>query len=184
MFSARARPEVWADLRNALPFHDGTVDCFYSHHVIEHLPDDALPRHMRDMLRCLKPGGVIRIGGPNAEEAARQLLLGNASWFFDFPDRRTSVGGRYANFLLCRGEHLTLLTPSYLQELLEAAGFVDVSTRVAGQETGHPQLFDEQVLAPEREVAHTPWWSRLGVPRPGEPSLRDSIPSLPHDRRD
>ena len=46
--------DVWADLRNPLPFRDGTVDAFYSHHVIEHLPD--LASHFAELFRCLKPG--------------------------------------------------------------------------------------------------------------------------------
>src|SRR6185312_10984546 len=51
-----ARPDVWADLRDVLPFRDGTVDVFYSHHMIEHLPDAMIPFHLREMHRCLKHG--------------------------------------------------------------------------------------------------------------------------------
>src|SRR5947207_11946455 len=40
MFSAKC--DVWADLRNKLPFKDGSVDVIYSHHVVEHLPDTSL----------------------------------------------------------------------------------------------------------------------------------------------
>jgi hypothetical protein len=43
--------DVWADLRNRLPFRDQTVDAFYSHHVIEHLPDLAF--HFAELFRCL-----------------------------------------------------------------------------------------------------------------------------------
>ena len=60
-----ARIDVWADLANPLPFRDGSVDAFYSHHVIEHLPDPAISSLFHEMHRCLKPGGVIRIGGPD-----------------------------------------------------------------------------------------------------------------------
>ena len=51
------RCDVWADLRYKLPFPDGSVDAFYSHHVIEHLPDLAF--HWREIHRCLKPGGAF-----------------------------------------------------------------------------------------------------------------------------
>jgi predicted SAM-dependent methyltransferase len=151
----KKRPEVWADLRNELPFHDGTVDAFYSHHVIEHLPDSDLPRHCADMFRCLKPGGVIRVGGPNADEAARQLLAGNKEWFSDYPDKRSSVGGRFANFILCRGEHTAILTLSYLQELLDAAGFVGITQRLS-HVTGHESLFSDAMVNECERLPETP----------------------------
>src|SRR5262245_22751512 len=115
--------DVWADFRNKLPFPDGSVDAFYSHHVVEHLPDILLPFHFREMFRCLKPGGVFRIGGPNGDEAAKKLQEGATDWFSDFPDKRESLGGRYSNFILCRGEHLSILTFSWLQEIASVAGF-------------------------------------------------------------
>ena len=34
-----AKIDVWADLKYPLPFKDETVNVFYSHHVIEHLPN-------------------------------------------------------------------------------------------------------------------------------------------------
>src|SRR5947209_5397502 len=40
-----AKIDVWANLCDPLPFRDNSVDVFYSHHVIEHLPDSFLPTH-------------------------------------------------------------------------------------------------------------------------------------------
>jgi predicted SAM-dependent methyltransferase len=154
-----ARIDVWANFACGLPFRSGTVDIFYSHHVIEHLPDDLLNAHFREMYRCLKPGGGFRVGGPHAESAARKLLEGDCAWFSDFPDNRRSVGGRFANFILCRGEHLTILTPSYLQEVAENAGFAEVHVRRAGYETGWREFIDTKVLSLEdqdsRDVPQT-----------------------------
>ena len=149
-----ARIDVWADIGHGLPFRDNTVDAIYSHHVIEHLPDQFLPAHFREMYRCLKPGGMIRVGGPNADSAIRKYLEGDLAWFSDFPDRRVSVGGRLANFIFCRGEHLTILTESYLREIAEAAGFVGMTFPRPGQETGSPGVFSP-VLAWEDQDFHT-----------------------------
>jgi predicted SAM-dependent methyltransferase len=149
-----ARPDVWADLRNALPFRDSTVDVFYSHHVIEHLPDARLPFHFSEMHRCLKPGGLIRIGGPNADMAIRKFVEGDRGWFSDFPDLRRSIGGRFANFILCRGEHLTILTRSYLEELLTDAGFEQPRVCAPAAETTAPHLIGPEVL--EKEWESTP----------------------------
>jgi predicted SAM-dependent methyltransferase len=146
-----AKIDVWADLRNKLPFRDNSVDAFYSHHVIEHLPDAFLQSHFCEMFRCLKPDGIIRVGGPHGDWAARKLLENDSSWFSDFPVARQSVGGRYANFLMCKGEHLTILTVSYLTELCCTAGFVDIEPCQPVTQTFHPDLIDEGVLSKEDE---------------------------------
>jgi predicted SAM-dependent methyltransferase len=146
-----AKIDLWADLRNRLPFRDATVDVFYSHHVIEHLPDASLPFHFSELFRCLKPGGFIRVAGPHGENAMRKFIEGDAEWFSNFPDKRESVGGRLANFILCRGEHLTILTPSYLKEIADAAGFQNVRTCQPTTQTYHPESIGEALLKTEKE---------------------------------
>jgi len=146
-----ARHDVWADLKNRLPFRDRTVDIFYSHHMVEHLPDSLLPFHFAEMFRCLKPGGAIRIGGPNGDSAIQMFTEGNDAWFGDWPDSRRSSGGRMVNFLLCRNEHSTILTESYLQELTDDAGYVDFVRRRPRYETNFPEFIDDSVLQTEEE---------------------------------
>ena len=51
--------------------------------------------------------------------------------------------GRLENFIFCRGEHLTILTESYLRELLEDTGFADVSVCCPTRETTRPELFSQ-----------------------------------------
>lgn len=144
-----AKCDVWADLRNKLPFRDDSVDAIYSHHMIEHLPH--LQDHFQQMYRCLKPGGVFRVGGPNADTGMRKYLEGDSAWFGDFPDKRSSIGGRLENFLFCRQEHLTILTPSFLEELARDAGFVNVSVCAPVTQTNYPKAFGPEVLGSEYE---------------------------------
>lgn len=144
-----AKIDVWADLRNTLPFRDNSVDLFYSHHVIEHLPD--LPFHFAEMYRCLKPGGCIRIGGPNGDSAIKKFVENDTSWFSDFPDKRNTIGGRFENFIFCRQEHLTILTYSFLDELLSATGFVQLAKCIPSRETGFPDKITAEVLTKEAE---------------------------------
>lgn len=140
--------DVWADLRHPLPFRDDTLDAIYSHHVVEHLPN--MVAHFADAYRCLKPGGVYRVAGPNGDTAMRKFFEQDTSWFGDWPNKRRSVGGRLDNFILCSNEHLAILTESYLRELLEDAGFRDIEAHQASQSTGSPNLFNE-CLAIEQE---------------------------------
>jgi predicted SAM-dependent methyltransferase len=143
------RCDVWADLRNPLPFRDGTVGAMYSHHVIEHLPD--LERHFRDVFRCLQPGGVYRVGGPSGDNAIRKFVEGDKDWFYDYPDARTSLGGKFENFIFCRNEHLTILTDSYLEEIMTGVGFTNLRRCRPIKETHHRELFAD-CLAKEWET--------------------------------
>ena len=147
MFTGKC--DVWADLRNPLPLRDGTVRCCYSHHVIEHLPN--LRHHFQDVFRCLEPGGIYRVGGPNGDTAMHKFVEGDARWFSSYPDDRRSIGGRFENFIFCRQEHLTILTQSYLEELLTDAGFVDIRKCLPVRETNYPEYFGE-CLAKEHEA--------------------------------
>jgi predicted SAM-dependent methyltransferase len=145
-----ARIDIWADITGTLPFRNETVDVFYSLNMIEHLPDNILPFHFSELFRCLKLGGIIRVGGPNADMAIKRFQENDLDWFSDFPDKRRSIGGRFVNFLLCRGEHLTLLTSSYLDELASEAGFTDISF-CKPAETNYPAIIDNKVLLLEPE---------------------------------
>jgi len=144
-----AKVDVWADLRNPLPFKDNSVDIFYSHHVIEHLPD--LQRHFDELYRCLKTSGKIRIGGPNGDMAIDRFVANDNVWFGDFPDKRNSIGGRFENFIFCRQEHLTILTFSFIEELLTKSGFAKIKKRLPVKETGFPEYINQQVLTKEYE---------------------------------
>ncbi len=139
MFTAKC--DVWADLRRPLPFHDSTVDAFYSHHVIEHLPN--INYHFKEVYRCLKPGGVFRVGGPNGDSAIAKFVEGDKDWFGDFPDKRSSIGGRFENFIFCRGEHLTILTFTMLEEITTNIGFSKTLLCKPVRETNYPELFAE-----------------------------------------
>ena len=146
MFTAKC--DLWADLRNPLPFKDNTVDAIYSHHVVEHLPD--INNHFCEVFRCLKPGGIYRVGCPNGDSAVRKFIENDFGWFGDFPDKRVSIGGRFENFLLCRGEHLSIITYTYIDEIMLNAGFSDIKIYKPAKETGYMDLF-KKCLEKEHE---------------------------------
>jgi predicted SAM-dependent methyltransferase len=141
--------DVWCDLRYPLPFHDSTITAAYSHHVIEHLPD--LHSHFSEVCRCLKPGGVYRVGGPNGDAAIMKFIDNDKAWFSDFPDSYKSIGGRLNNFIFCRNEHMVLLTYSYLEELMNNAGFVNIKSCLPGLETHYQEYFEECINMEDKE---------------------------------
>lgn len=146
--------DVWADLRNPLPFHNFTVDAFYSHHMVEHLPN--LNKHFAEVFRCLKPGGKYRVGGPNGDQAIKKFIENDLNWFSDFPDKRSSIGGRLENFIFCRGEHLTILTESYLKELMSEVGFININRCLPVKETTDQELFGDCLSLEHEEDFQNP----------------------------
>ena len=163
-----AKIDVWADIRNRLPFRDNTVDAFYSHHMIEHLPDNKLVFHFAEMFRCLKPGGAIRVGGPDSENAARKFVEGDINWFGDFPDPHPSLGGKFTNFIICRGEHLTVLTESYLKEVAAAAKFVNVARCRPIDDTRHGELFADAMRTEWEPTPDTPHTLLIEADKPSD----------------
>lgn len=55
------------DLRNSLPFNENSVDFIFNEHLIEHLTVEEGQKAIKDFMRVLKPGGVIRIATPDLE---------------------------------------------------------------------------------------------------------------------
>lgn len=145
--------DLWADLNAPLPFRDGSVDIFYSHHVLEHLPDSLLQKKFEEMFRALRPGGGIRIGVPHLGNACRKYVEKDTAWFFDFPEQRDSIGGKFTNFIFCAGEHLTALDETYLTELAMNAGFVDINFCMPSKETELSEIgINSKVLSLEWEL--------------------------------
>lgn len=77
----------------ALPFHNGMVDEIRASHVIEHFHPKRLNFVIKDWIRVLKPGGILRIYCPDARkicehlvhkripiDEARRLLFGNQTY--------------------------------------------------------------------------------------------------------
>jgi SAM-dependent methyltransferase len=62
------------DLRRGIPARSGSVDVIYSSHVLEHIPHRVAPDFIRDIFRCLKPGGVVRIVVPDLETTVRTYV--------------------------------------------------------------------------------------------------------------
>lgn len=75
------RDRISYDIRSdRLPYGDGTVDNIYVNHVIEHIETAHIERLFSEALRVLKPGGVMRIGCPDAEFLFRVSTFENDYW--------------------------------------------------------------------------------------------------------
>lgn len=67
------------DGRQAYPlteYQDGTVDEVRAVHLLEHFPASLCMDVLREWVRVLKPGGVLRISVPDLEKVARRYIDG------------------------------------------------------------------------------------------------------------
>ena len=118
---------VW-DLKNGIPFADGTVDAIFHEHLLEHLTLRNGFGLTMECHRALKPGGVLRVGVPNAGACLRSYAgIGDPDWAQSRPTPMLAVEA-----LFYEHGHHAMFDEQLLTEELEAAGFVDVEAREFG----------------------------------------------------
>jgi len=67
--------------RKPFPFENNSVDFFYSDHTFEHLSNNDCEFAFKEMYRCLKPKGVVRISVPDADLLYKKYLEKNEVFF-------------------------------------------------------------------------------------------------------
>lgn len=73
--AAPADPSVIAcDIRDGIPYEDGSFDAVYASHVLEHLDPASGTRLLQDCRRVLRPAGILRIVVPDLEVIARLYI--------------------------------------------------------------------------------------------------------------
>lgn len=126
------------DLRRPLPAADASFDYVFSEHFIEHVTRDEALRLLRECMRVLKPGGVLRTTTPDLRKLVAEYLAGrldewrNVEWLPATPCRLLNEGMRSWG-------HQFVYDEPELRLLLAEAGFADVE-RVAWRESGRPAL--------------------------------------------
>ena len=138
---------VW-DLRKGLPFPSESCAAIFGEHVIEHMPKADAEKLLRECLRALKPGGVIRLSTPDAglflrSYAGDQQFLHHPS----FPNSIETPLDRINMMMREDGQHLWVYDADSLMLLLKRAGFSFQKVQQFG-ESEHPRM--RQIDSPER----------------------------------
>lgn len=112
------------DLSKGIPFYDGEVDAILASHFFEHLdPREGLAM-MKECLRVLKPGGVLRTSVPDCEK-----MIVNDKNGVVYPDERAPEGLSMAEFVLMFPEHKQLSCYGTMFALYYLSGFKDITKR-------------------------------------------------------
>ncbi len=69
------------DLRQPLPFGDGSCRLIFTEHVFEHIDVEYRLPVLREFFRILRPGGILRIVVPDCEQFVSAYLRNDAAWF-------------------------------------------------------------------------------------------------------
>lgn len=117
------RKDLWADLRNPLPFGDETCIFVYCCHTLEHFyPDEAIEL-LKEIRRVLREEGVARIAVPSLEHAL-DIAAGKVEkpWPRNFDDSQSQA----LNYLFCDGQHKYGYCLATLTQFAKEAGFSEV----------------------------------------------------------
>jgi predicted SAM-dependent methyltransferase len=124
-----ARVDVPWNLVRGIPFRDATVDAIMHEHLQEHLTLRQGYELACESRRVLKPGGILRIGVPDAGQAV-QSYAGN--WSDDWA-RSAPTGMIAIQRLFYADGHRAMYDGQTLILLLHAAGFSDVQRYAFGE---------------------------------------------------
>jgi SAM-dependent methyltransferase len=114
------------DIRDGLPLPDGSCDYIAAIHSLQDLAFVDLDRALGELLRVLKPGGVLRLGLPDLDRAIAAYLRGDGA-YFHVPDRDCAgVGGKLCVQITWYGSVRTPFTYEFARELLLRNGFRSV----------------------------------------------------------
>lgn len=130
------------DLRDPLPYNDNTVDFIFNEHFFEHLTVEEGQVAMKEFMRVLKPGGVMRIAMPDLEQAVDAYY--NPKW-----KERDFMKTFGLEFVQTRAEmlnmnfhwwgHKWLYDWEELERRLREAGYTKIK-RCKHSKSKHPEL--------------------------------------------
>ena len=130
------------DLRNPLPFADNSVDFVFNEHFIEHLTVEEAQQVIKDLMRVLKPGGVMRIAMPDLEGVVNNYLhvpLDQDQVIKDYKLGFVKTRAEWMNMSFRWWGHMWLYDWEELKRRLHETGY-DAAKRCELHKSGHPEL--------------------------------------------
>jgi predicted SAM-dependent methyltransferase len=111
------------DFNKPLPFPDNLFDGIFCEHVLEHFDYDHGTRLMKECLRVLKPGGVVRIIVPNGKTILKSYF-DDPAFVVKYKECKTKFPMEAVNtWFYQRYEHQCIYDADYLTDMLLQAGY-------------------------------------------------------------
>ena len=174
-----------------LPFADASLDAVHSSHMVEHISLEQTRRLLREIHRCLRPGGYLRLSTPDLDLLIDRYRANDWRWFLEadgryvldnviaggFPPELLLMHNRLVGWLASYSGRLDtgggpVIEKAVVEEKLASLGkhgFRDwcVSQLQPGRVLAHIHVFDFAELAGEVKVAgfREVWRSSYGESR-------------------
>jgi predicted SAM-dependent methyltransferase len=143
-------PDVHWDLRNGVPFPDGSAEAIFLEHVLEHFVLADVMTLLADCRRVLVPGGVLRVGVPDLGRYMRSYA-GDHSVIDELRPGRPTALLAVAEVTQFHG-HRSAWDAETLEAVLREAGFDEVAERRFGDSRIDPAP-DTEFRRPESVYA-------------------------------
>lgn len=133
----RANRVEFADCRH-LPLADGSVEVAYSCHMMEHLDRDAARAYLRESLRVLRPGGILRVAVPDLMFYSKRYVADGDLEYFMYhvhlalPPAR-GLRGKLRFLLVGPRHHQWMYDGPHLCKLMSECGFESASALPPGE---------------------------------------------------
>ena len=136
------------DIRDGLPLADDSMDYIVSIHALPEIPYGDLVPAIRELRRVLKPGGVLRLALPDLDKGIQAYLNEDRDYFLIPDEDAGTIGGKFVVQMVWYGYSRSLFTFDFTAEILQKAGFGEITRCEFGQTAGR---FPEIVELDSRE---------------------------------
>ncbi len=135
---ARTHKIEFGDATKRLPLPDNSVEVLYSSHMIEHLDREEMNRFLSEVMRVLKPGGIVRLAFPDIHwQVAQYQEHRDADRFVEYSlmtqPRPRSLSERLHYIVVGSRHHLWMYDGESLSRLLNQRGFINALPMPKGQ---------------------------------------------------
>ena len=119
-------PDIVLDVRRGLPWGDNEVDYIFMEHFFEHINQNEGQNLLHECYRVMKPGGGIRISGPDLQKIARLYLSGDVELWRSRSGAPCITICDFMNDVFYNWEHRYIPDPDQLTYMLNKTHFHDV----------------------------------------------------------
>ena len=129
---------LFADATKRLPLSDSSAECIYSSHMFEHLSRDEAILFLKDALRVLDNGGVLRISVPDLRHLINNYIANKdadefmSKMFVSAPSLNL-LRQKFILFFVGYRHHQWMYDGASLSKLMLESGFKDAIVQDAGE---------------------------------------------------